>query len=156
MSYELTINGRVTQVEAPPLTPLVRVLREEVGLTGTKEGCAEGRCGSCTVVLNGDTVTSCLYPIALAEGAEVRTIEGLAQANGSLSRLQQAILQAGGVQCGFCTPGILMTLTDLHEENPAPTEEDVRESLSGNICRCTGYAQIVEAMMAAAQNGGGE
>lgn len=154
MHYTLTVNRETIQVEVPPLTPLVRVLRDEAGLVGTKEGCAEGRCGSCTVLVDGDTAVSCLYPTALAEGAEITTIEGLAVPNGSLHRLQRAILETGGVQCGFCTPGILMTLTALIEKEPTPSADDVRESLSGNICRCTGYAQIVEAVLAATQIGG--
>jgi carbon-monoxide dehydrogenase small subunit len=147
--YELEVNGRRVGVEGPALKPLARVLREELGLTGTKIGCSEGRCGACTVIVDGRTVAACLLPLALADGASVRTVEGLAPADGPLTPLQDALLEAGGVQCGVCTPGILMTLTWLLEHEHAPDEGAVREALTGNICRCTGYHKIVEAALAA-------
>jgi carbon-monoxide dehydrogenase small subunit len=147
---DLTVNGRHHELDVPPFTPLSTVLREELGLTGTKVGCFEGFCGACVVVVGGQTVASCLYPVALADGTEVRTVEGLA-ADGILSPVQQALLDAGGVQCGACTAGILMTLTSLLEQSPDPGDDDVREALAGNICRCTGYTKIVEAALAVAE-----
>ena len=147
MGYELVINGECHGVDAPGLTPLVRVLREELGLTGTKAGCFEGRCGACTVIVDGRSVVSCLYPVALADGASIRTVEGLAGDTGELHPLQEALLDAGAVQCGISTPGVLMTLTWLLERNPAPTEDEVRAALAGNVCRCTGYQKIVDAVL---------
>ena len=147
MGYELVINGERHGVEAPGLTPLVRILREELGLTGTKAGCFEGRCGACTVIVNGRSVVSCLYPVALADGASIRTVEGLAGDRGGLHPLQEALLDAGAVQCGISTPGVLMTLTWLLERNPGPTEDEVRAALAGNVCRCTGYQKIVDAVL---------
>ncbi|MEZ5100100.1 MAG: (2Fe-2S)-binding protein [Thermoleophilia bacterium] len=148
MPIELTVNGRRHELDVPPFYPLAVVLREELGLNGTKVGCFEGRCGACTVVVDGRTVVSCIYPVGLADGAEVRTVEGLASLEGPLSPLQDAILDHGGVQCGACTPGVLMTLTALLEATPSPSEHEVREALEGNLCRCTGYQGIVDAVMA--------
>jgi len=148
MTYEFRVNGEAAAVEADGLRSLVEVLREDLGLTGTKTGCFEGRCGACTVIVDGRSVVSCLYPVALAHGADVRTVEGLAAQDGTLNPLQEAILDAGGVQCGISTPGVLMTLTALLERNQEPTEEDVRAALAGNICRCTGYQKIVDAVLA--------
>jgi carbon-monoxide dehydrogenase small subunit len=150
----LTVNGRVHDVDVPAFYPLAIVLREELGLTGTKAGCFEGRCGACIVIVDGRTVVSCIYPVGLAEGAEIRTVEGLAPADGGLSALQEAMLEHGGVQCGACTPGVLMTLTALLERSPAPTEAEVRAALTGNLCRCTGYHGIVRAALAVATGGG--
>jgi aerobic-type carbon monoxide dehydrogenase small subunit (CoxS/CutS family) len=154
MPYELEINGERVSVDAPGLEPLARILRDHLGLTGTKTGCFEGRCGACTVIVDGRTVVSCLYPLALAEGAAVRTVEGLADGDGRLSPLQDALLEAGGVQCGISTPGILMTLTWLLEQNPAPSEPEVRAALAGNVCRCTGYQKIVDAVLEVVRHGG--
>ena len=155
MAYELEINGRRTPVDAPGMTPLLRVLRDELGMTGTKTGCFEGRCGACTVIVDGRTVVSCLYPLALADGAAVRTVEGLAAGDGTLHPLQDALLEAGGVQCGISTPGVLMTLTWLLEQTPQPSEHEVRAALAGNVCRCTGYQKIVDAVLAHAGTGPG-
>jgi carbon-monoxide dehydrogenase small subunit len=148
MSYRFHVNGEAVSIEADGLRALASVLREDLGLTGTKVGCFEGRCGACTVIVDGRTVVSCLYPVALADGAEVRTVEGLAAEDGTLNALQDAILDEGGVQCGISTPGVLMTLTALLERNPSPSEPEIREALSGNICRCTGYQKIVDAVLA--------
>jgi carbon-monoxide dehydrogenase small subunit len=147
VSYEFQVNGEPVEVDGDGLRPLARVLREDLGLTGTKVGCYEGRCGACTVIVDGQSVVSCLYPLALSAGAEVRTVEGLAGDDGTLSPLQEAILETGGVQCGISTPGVLMTLTSLLEANPAPTEEEIRTALAGNVCRCTGYQKIVDAVL---------
>ncbi len=149
MPYELTVNGIHHALELPGFTPLVLVLRDDLGLTGTKIGCFEGRCGACAVLVDGRPVASCLLPLVLADGAEIRTVEGLAGPDGSLSPIQAAMLEEGGVQCGACTPGILVSLTALLEEKPSPAEADVRAALAGNICRCTGYRKIVDAALAA-------
>jgi carbon-monoxide dehydrogenase small subunit len=153
MSYRLLVNGATVEIEAPGLRPLVSVLRD-LGLTGTKIGCFEGRCGACTVLVDGITVVSCLYPVGLADGARVQTVEGLAPRDGALRPLQEAILEAGGVQCGICTPGMLMSLTSLFASVPAPTEPEVLDALAGNICRCTGYRKIVDAALALAGTAG--
>jgi aerobic-type carbon monoxide dehydrogenase small subunit (CoxS/CutS family) len=149
----LTINGREHDLDVPPFYPLAVVLREELGLTGTKTGCFEGRCGACTVSVDGETVVSCIYPVGLAYGKSVRTVEGLAHATGPLTPLQQNFLETGAVQCGICTPGMLMTLTDLLDRVPKPSEDDVRDALAGNLCRCTGYRKIIEATLATAEAG---
>ena len=150
----LTVNGVRHQLDVPAFEPLATVLREELGLTGTKVACFEGFCGACVVIVDGRTVASCLYPVGLADGTEIRTVEGLADADGTLTALQQEMLDGGGVQCGACTSGVLMTLTNLLAENAAPSADEVKEALAGNICRCTGYAEIVEAALAAGRAGG--
>jgi aerobic carbon-monoxide dehydrogenase small subunit len=152
MELTLTVNGRPSRLDAVPGTSLLRVLRESLLLTGTKEGCVEGECGACTVLIDGRPVDSCLYAAHAAAGKEITTIEGIA-GDGELSSLQQAIVASGGVQCGFCTPGVVMTLVALLNEAPNPTESQVRDALAGNICRCTGYSQIVDAVM---ETAGGE
>ncbi len=148
MTYRFTVNGEDVSVDGDGLRPLAQALREDLGLTGTKTGCYEGRCGSCTLIVDGRSVVSCLYPLALTDGADVRTVEGLAGEDGTLNPLQEAILDSGGVQCGISTPGVLMTLTALLEHNPRPTEAEIRAALAGNICRCTGYQKIVDAVLA--------
>lgn len=141
----LRINGAIHTVEAPPMARLLDVLRHQCGLTGTKEGCGEGECGACSILLNGQLVNSCLIPVAQAEGAEIRTVEGLA-AGGKLHPIQRSFLKHGGAQCGICTPGMMLAGVQLLEQNPHPTIEQVKEALSGNLCRCTGYMKIFEAV----------
>lgn len=146
MLVEMTVNGRLRRVDVQPDETLLSVLRDRLQLRGSKDGCSEGECGACTVLLDGQPIDSCIYPAAAAAGREVRTVEGLAPSAGELSPLQQAFIDSGAVQCGFCTPGFLMTLTALLAENPNPTPAQVREAISGNICRCTGYQDIVRAV----------
>ena len=148
-TINFSLNGKPCTVQAPPLKRLLDVLREDLHLTGTKEGCGEGECGSCSVRMNGELVNSCLVPVLQAEGAEVQTVEGLAN-NGTLHRLQQAFLDCGGAQCGICTPGMLMAAAQLIERTPHPTMAEIREGLAGNLCRCTGFMRIFESVLAAA------
>jgi carbon-monoxide dehydrogenase small subunit len=150
MILRFRLNGRPVEVEAPPGRRLLDLLREDLGLIGTKEGCGEGECGACTVLVDGKPRLSCLTLALQVEGKEVLTVEGLAQ-SGKLHPLQEAFIETAGVQCGFCTPGFLMAAYALLLENPNPTKEKVREWLSGNLCRCTGYEQIVEAVLRAAE-----
>ena len=145
---EFIVNGEKCVVEAPPMKRLIDVLREDLRLTGTKEGCGEGECGSCSVRMNGELVNSCLVPVLQARGAEIETVEGLAR-NGKMSRLQEAFLHCGGAQCGICTPGMLMAATHLLANNPTPSSADIREGLAGNLCRCTGFIRIFESVVAA-------
>jgi aerobic carbon-monoxide dehydrogenase small subunit len=142
------INGQATSLEAHPMARLLDVLREQAGLTGTKEGCGEGECGACSIELDGALVNSCLIPALQADGAKIRTIEGIAS-EGKLSAVQQAFLAHGGAQCGICTPGIIMAAHDLLSRSARPTENEIREALSGNLCRCTGYTKIFESVLAA-------
>jgi carbon-monoxide dehydrogenase small subunit len=144
-----TINGKACSVLAPGMKRLLDVLREDLHLTGTKEGCGEGECGSCSVRMNGELVNSCLVPAIQAEGADIQTVEGLAS-NGKLHRLQQAFLDRGGAQCGICTPGMLMAAVQLIERNPHPSMAEIREGLAGNLCRCTGFMRIFESVVAGA------
>jgi carbon-monoxide dehydrogenase small subunit len=134
------------------MSRLLDVLREELGLTGTKEGCGEGECGSCSVLLDGVLVNSCLIPVLQASGANIQTIEGLAE-DGRLHPLQQSFLECGAAQCGICTPGMVLAALQLLEKNPHPSLDAIREGLSGNLCRCTGYLQIFEAVVKAAEKG---
>lgn len=150
MIVEITVNGRLRQVDAPPDETLLSVVRDHLHLRGAKDGCREGECGACTVLLDGQPVDSCLYPAAAAAGHAITTVEGLASGDGSLSPLQQAFIDSGAVQCGYCTPGLLLTLTALLAENPVPSDAEVRAAISGNICRCTGYKDIVTAVRQAA------
>ena len=149
------VNGKPVTVRAFPMERLLDVLRHELGLTGTKEGCGEGECGSCSVLMDGVLVNSCLIPVLQAKNSEVTTIEGL-PANGRLHALQQAFLECGGAQCGICTPGMILAACHLLCKKPHPTMEEIREGLSGNLCRCTGYAQILEAVVEAARPGAGQ
>ena len=139
------INGKEYWAEVDPSMRLLDLLRETFSLTGTKEGCAEGECGACTVVLDGEAVNSCLVLAGQAEGAKIITIEGISQ-KAQLHRLQQAFVDAGAVQCGFCTPGMILSAYALLERNPNPSEEEIRIAISGNLCRCTGYQKIVQAI----------
>src|ERR1700674_4632089 len=141
----LTVNGKAETVRVYPMERLLDVLRQELGLTGTKEGCGEGECGSCSVLMDGVLVNSCLVPVLQAEGSSIVTIEGLA-AGETLHVLQETFLECGGAQCGICTPGMILAACHLLDENAEPTVEEIREGLSGNLCRCTGYSQIVEAV----------
>jgi carbon-monoxide dehydrogenase small subunit len=143
------VNGENRIVEAEPMKRLLDVLREDLHLTGAKEGCGEGECGSCSVRMNGELVNSCLVPVLQAEGAQIQTVEGLS-ANGALHPLQQAFLECGGAQCGICTPGMLMAATQLLSVNPHPNLAEIREGLAGNLCRCTGFMRIFESVVAAA------
>jgi len=145
-----TVNGREQRLEVAAGETLLGVLRERLRLTGTKEGCLEGECGACTVLLDGLPVASCLVAAAAVDGQCIRTVEGLATAE-RLHPLQQAFLDHGAVQCGFCTPGLLMTLTALIERRPSPSRPEIEAALAGNICRCTGYRQIIDAVLAAAK-----
>jgi carbon-monoxide dehydrogenase small subunit len=147
----LTVNGTHRSVAIEPHRPLLDVLREELDLTGTKECCAVGECGACTVLVDGRAVNSCLVLAIEVDGATVTTVEGLAPNPGRLSRLQDAFLERGAVQCGFCIPGMVVSAQYLLATNPSPTVEEVREGLSGNLCRCAGYNRIVDAVLAAAQ-----
>jgi carbon-monoxide dehydrogenase small subunit len=144
-----TLNGAVVSVRAYPMERLLDVLRQELSLTGTKEGCGEGECGACSVLMDGALVDSCLVPIGQAAGAKIVTIEGAAD-DPKFAALSDSFLACGGAQCGICTPGMMLAALHLFARKPQPTVEDVREGLSGNLCRCTGYAQIVEAVMEAA------
>jgi aerobic carbon-monoxide dehydrogenase small subunit len=151
-NISLTVNGEVRTVRAYPMERLLDVLRHQLGLTGAKEGCGEGECGSCSVLLDGALVNSCLVPILQAQGAKIITVEGLASCLQSKA-LQDAFLEGGGAQCGICTPGILMAAAHLLNKNPSPSREEINEALSGNLCRCTGYAQVCEAVSDAAARG---
>lgn len=142
------VNGRGVEVETFPMARLLDVLREELRLTGTKEGCGEGECGACSVEMNGALVNSCLIPSAQAEGAEIRTIEGVADTD-RLHAVQEAFLACGGAQCGICTPGMILAAVNLLGLHPQPTEAEIRDGLSGNLCRCTGYARIFASVIAA-------
>jgi carbon-monoxide dehydrogenase small subunit len=148
-TIHITVNGTSYAVQALPMKRLLDVLREDLCLTGTKEGCGEGECGSCSVRMNGELVNSCLVPVLQAEGASIETVEGLAT-NGELHPLQQAFLNCGGAQCGICTPGMLMAATQLLSINPHPSLSEIREGLAGNLCRCTGFTRIFESVLAAA------
>ena len=146
----LTINGVPEKVVVASNVTLMRMLRENLALTGTKNGCAAGECGACTVLLDGEPINSCMVLAAECDGAHVVTVEGLAD-DKQLDPLQEAIIQEGGVQCGFCTPGILISARGLLDRNPDPSEDDIREALVGNLCRCTGYVRIVESVRKAAR-----
>ncbi|NYZ13698.1 (2Fe-2S)-binding protein [Azospirillum sp. RWY-5-1] len=151
IAVALRVNGRTFQGRCEPRTHLADFLRHELGLTGTHVGCEHGVCGACTVLVDGRAVRGCLMLAAQADGAEVRTVEGLAAADGTLHPLQAAFVEAHALQCGFCTPGILMTLVEVLNDTPDADEAEMREALSGNLCRCTGYQNIVKAALTAAK-----
>jgi carbon-monoxide dehydrogenase small subunit len=148
MLIECKVNGESRELDVFPMSRLLDVLREQLQLTGTKEGCGEGECGACTVVIDGRIVNSCLVPVAQVNSAEITTIEGVAH-NDQLHAVQQAFIQHGGAQCGICTPGMVLAAIDLLKRNPQPTEDDIRNGLAGNLCRCTGYMKIFESVVQA-------
>ncbi len=150
LNIAFSVNGETRSVEAHPMARLLDVLREQLHLTGTKEGCGEGECGACSVFINGKIVNSCLVPVAQIEGAEIKTIEGIATDN-QLHAVQQAFIECGGAQCGICTPGMVMAAVDLLGRNANPTDADIRNGLAGNLCRCTGYMKIFESVVRAVQ-----
>jgi aerobic carbon-monoxide dehydrogenase small subunit len=146
MEVRFTVNGRAERVDVPPNTLLVQALRENLRLTGTHVGCDTAQCGACTVIVNGRAIKSCNTLAAQQQGAEITTIEGLAQPDGTLHPMQAAFKECHGLQCGFCTPGMVMSAVDLCRQNPQASEQEIREQLDGNLCRCTGYQNIVKAV----------
>ena len=162
MNVRMLVNGAPVEVDVPGMRRLLDVLREDLGLTGTKEGCGEGECGACSVILDGQIVDACLVPVAQADGSTVRTVEGLAPrsaGSGEIDRqldgLQQAFLEAGGAQCGICTPGMLMAARAYLDDGGGPEEDAIRVAIAGNLCRCTGYTKIIESIARAAAQGAG-
>jgi len=161
LKIELTINGKKRKVETTTSTRLLDLLRDDLHLTGTKEGCGKGECGACTVIMNGELITSCLVLAPQADGAVITTIEGIGSGD-HLDLIQEAFIETGAVQCGFCTPGIILAAKKLLEENSHPDEEEIKRGISGNLCRCTGYQKIFDAVRLAADrlsnrdSGGGE
>jgi aerobic carbon-monoxide dehydrogenase small subunit len=149
VSVSCTVNGAAVSLEAHPMARLLDVLRTQLRLTGTKEGCGEGECGACSVLLDGELVNSCLVPLLQVEGADIRSIEGIAE-SGTLHRVQEAFIAHGGAQCGICTPGMILAAISLLERHPHPTDDQIKAGLAGNLCRCTGYMRIFEAVKAAA------
>ncbi|KUO77514.1 MAG: hypothetical protein APF81_07760 [Desulfosporosinus sp. BRH_c37] len=147
---KLTVNGNEYEISVKPNATLLDVLREDLGLTGTKEGCGNGECGACTVIIDGKTTNSCITLAVEANGKEITTIEGLSQGE-KLHPIQEAFVEVGGLQCGFCTPGMILSSKVLLDANPNPTEEQIRKGLEGNFCRCTGYTKIIESVKAAAK-----
>jgi len=148
-TLSFVLNGEPVEVDIAPHLTLLEVLRDTLGLTGTKEGCGAGECGACTVLLDGKTVNACIFPAMEVEAKNVLTIEGIADAQGNLHPIQKAFVEYGAVQCGFCTPGMVLSAKALLDENPKPTEEEIRHGIAGNLCRCTGYLQIIQAIKAA-------
>jgi aerobic carbon-monoxide dehydrogenase small subunit len=151
---QMTVNGEQQEIAVEPWQTLLDVLRDDLGLTGVKKGCDRGDCGACTVLLDGKPVTSCMMLAVQAADHTIVTIEGLADLTGALHPLQQAFVDYGAIQCGFCTPGMILAATALLAENPHPSAEEVREAIAGNLCRCTGYIKIVDAVLAVAESGG--
>lgn len=150
MTLTITVNGKKRTLDIPPDRRLIDIIREDLALTGTKEGCGSGECGACTVLMNGKPVNSCLVWACQAQDADILTIEGIASAD-DLHPIQEAFVSEGAVQCGFCTPGMIMSALSLLNENPQPTKEEIRKVLSGNLCRCTGYGKIFRAVQSAAK-----
>ncbi len=155
MQLRMTVNGVDRTCEVPALARLLDVLREDLQLTGTKEGCGEGECGACAVLLNGALVCSCLVPALQGQGASVLTIEGVAPGPQVLDRVQRAFVECGGAQCGICTPGMILAVRTLLDRHPRPTEHEIKEGLAGNLCRCTGYTSIFRSVLQACQESGG-
>ncbi len=153
VQLQLKVNGMAYKMEVEPRRTLLELIREDLELTGTKEGCSLGECGTCTVLLDGKPVKSCITLAVQANGREVTTIEGLEGPDGTLHPLQQAFIDHGAIQCGFCTPGMVLSAKALLDENPKPTEMEVKQAIAGNLCRCTGYQKIVEAVLAAVGKG---
>jgi len=149
MKVEFTLNGKLLSLEVEPRRTLIQVLRQDLGLKGAKEGCGKGECGACTVILNGKAVLSCLIPIPRVQGCSITTIEGLETGEG-LHPLQKAFVEHGAIQCGFCTSGVILSAKACLDENPSPSMEEIRETISGNLCRCTGYVKIIEAIQSVA------
>jgi aerobic carbon-monoxide dehydrogenase small subunit len=156
MLVEMVVNGERREADVWPGSSLLYVLREHLGLPGSKNACEQGECGSCSIWLDGELVCSCLVLAVQADGREVRTIEGLAGEGRGLHPVQEAFLEAGAVQCGFCTPGLVVAVVDLLARNPSPSQDEVREALSGNLCRCTGYQKILDAVRLAAERTQGD
>lgn len=150
-TVRFTLNGEPLSVEIEPHLTLLRLLRDQLSLRGTKEGCGMGECGACTVLVEGKTVNSCIFPALEVDGKSVVTIEGISDPNGDLHPIQRAFIEHGAVQCGFCSPGMILSAKALLEEKPEPTEDEIRKAIAGNLCRCTGYLQIIEAIMAASE-----
>jgi carbon-monoxide dehydrogenase small subunit len=150
MTFRFSVNGEALEVRAPGMRRLLDALREDLGLTGTKEGCGEGECGACSVLVDGEVVNACLVPLCQVQGARVETVEGLARAE-RLNQLQAAFLETGGAQCGICTPGMLMAGEAFLASSAQPDEDAIREAIAGNLCRCTGYTKIIEAIALAAE-----
>jgi len=151
MLIEFNCNGREISIEAQPETRALDLIRDQLSMTGTKEGCGRGECGACTILLDGSPVNACLLPAAKLQGCEVMTIEGVSDGSGGLHPIQESFLDQGAVQCGYCTPGMIMSARALLESNPDPTEDEIAEALAGNICRCTGYGMIIKAVKEAAE-----
>ncbi|MGH9834268.1 MAG: (2Fe-2S)-binding protein [Blastocatellia bacterium] len=150
MKFSFQINGVEREIDAQPMKRLLDALREDLRLTGTKEGCGEGECGACSVIVDGEVINSCLTPVCQTQGAKITTVEGLAR-DGRLDPLQQAFLECGGAQCGICTPGMLIAARALLDGNPHPARDEIKEAIAGNLCRCTGYVKIIDAIEQAAK-----
>jgi carbon-monoxide dehydrogenase small subunit len=150
MRIQFTVNQSQRDIDVPPMSRLLDVLRTDLGLTGTKEGCGEGECGACSVILDGEVINSCLVPVCQVQGSRILTVEGLGK-DGRLDPLQQAFLECGGAQCGICTPGMLVAARALLDRNSSPDREEIKEAIAGNLCRCTGYIKIVDAIEMAAK-----
>lgn len=145
MRISFSVNGNACEVDAPPMKRVLDVLRDDLRLTGTKEGCGEGECGACSVIVDGEVINSCLVPVCQVDGTKIITVEGLAR-DGRLDPLQRAFLECGGAQCGICTPGMLIAARVLLDSNSRPTRDEIKEAIAGNLCRCTGYVKIIDAI----------